>query len=337
MKRQGHRLRWVRRVAPVPALVLLATSTFAVDYLKLMTGKTLAGAVTKYDSSTETVTFVTTDGQTLQLRAQDLDRLSAYKLAKAKLAGGDAAAQLRLGNIARDVELYVYANRHYAKAVEMDPSLAPKVEEERARLRTEAADYCMAQANAARLANDPAEVEKWLTTLVQKLPDTPQAAEASKMLGETYEKNHAAKDDDIEASQPDLLANQLKTGKKYYDDMLASIKKGLTSSGSAAKREYQQAWASGERALAELDKQQKKLQEEMPGVPALFDKYRDLVHQHMIDSQLNLASALTVQSNYQDALEAVQRALSLDPKNQAALAARSRIELASSRGVGWGW
>ena len=43
------------------------------------------------------------------------------------------------------------------------------------------------------------------------------------------------------------------------------------------------------------------------------------------------------QSNYQKALGAVNKALSIDPKSQPALAMRSRVETASSRGIGWGW
>lgn len=329
-----------RTLAPIALLVAgaaWAPPAAASDHLKLTDGTLLVGRATAYDPDARVVTFVTEDGRTLQIAAADLDRLSAYKLAKTRVKEDDAGDQVKLGNFARDVGLYAHSNRHYGTALSLDPSLAAAVEEQRVVLRREAADFCMKNARAELQRGDEREAERWLTTLLQKLPNEPQAAEAEAMLAELYPKNHEPLDDELEQGLGEqLLAGDLKKGKQHYDAMLADIQKGLASSRStsAAKKSFDAAWTSGQRALDELDRVQKKMEDD-PAVAELFDSYRDLVHQHMVDAQIHLASLLTVQTDYQGANEAVGKALSVDPDDREALVARARIEEASSRG--WGW
>jgi hypothetical protein len=57
----------------------------------------------------------------------------------------------------------------------------------------------------------------------------------------------------------------------------------------------------------------------------------------MVDLHLHLASHHTVKSSYKDAMKEANAALALDPKNAQALAARARIEQASSEGLGLDW
>ena len=174
------------RIAPfVSALLLLASTGLATDHLKLKSGKVLVGSATAYDPETNIVTFVTQEAEVLRIKAQDLDTLSAYKLAKAKAEKGNAAHQLAVGHVARDVELFKHAKRHYDSALKLDPSLAEEIEQARARLRAEAASFCMRHAREALAKKDAREAEEWLTTLVEKLPDEPLAAEAALMLAET--------------------------------------------------------------------------------------------------------------------------------------------------------
>lgn len=327
------------RAVSVGLLSLLTWTSPAVgqDRLKLQDGATLVGRATAYDDASEVVTFVTDDGRTLRIAAGDLDPISAYKLAKARTPRNDAAAELRLGGIARAVGLYAHAGRHLGNALKLDPGLAAEVEQERAVLRRAAAEYCMRMAREALQDDDTKTAEEWLTKLVEKLPNEPEAAQAETMLTELYPKNHEPLDDVLEDRLGGLLENELKTGKKHYDEMLAGIQKGLTNTRSerAAKTAFEGAWSSGERALQELEKVKRGTSETEASVREQLVKYRMLTVEHMVAAQLHLASLYTVQTDYKNAQKAVGLALSVDPKNRDALAARARIEEAANRG--WGW
>lgn len=324
----------------LPLLVaLLAATGQAQEHLRIKGGQRLTGKAISYDDKAEIVTFVTTDGVEHKIKAMDLDQRSAYSLAKSRAPKGDAAAQLRLGNFARDIELYRHAIRHYDAAEKGDPSLKAEVETQRARLRKEAAEYCMRLAQDAIQKNDDKEAEKWLTLLVQKLPNEAPSAEAAELLNRYYEKNHKIQDDHLEQKYAEKLAKELKSGKKAYDTMLEEIRKGLanTRSTSAAKKSFEKAWKEGEHALRELDRVQKKAGPEDTKLAELFDGYRVLIKEHMVDSQLHLASAYTTETAYQRALKSVNLALSIDPKNRKVLDTRARIEAAASDNSILGW
>lgn len=304
--------------------------------IKVKSLGTLRGQATAYDNTTKILTFVTDDGRTHQIHADQLDRGSAYRLAKSKADKNDGMDQLKLGNFARDIELYAHAVRHYGYAVKDDPSLEQAVEGELTVLRREAAEYCMRLAEEAMRKGDEKEAEKWLTTMVDKLPNEPMTARASTMLEQLYAKNHAAMDDHLEQGHEELLANELKTGKKYYDSMLQKIQKGLANSSktSSAKRLYEGAFSDGQRALRDIDKAEKKLGRAEVG--ATLDGYREVITEHMVDAQLHIASLYTTRSSFQQALAAVNKALSIDSGNKRALSTRARIENAAATSGWWG-
>ena len=109
------------------AFLVLALPSSAEDTLKVKGMGVLRGEVTAYDEAAQIVTFVTTDGKEQKIPNADLDRLSAYQLAKSKVDPNDPEAELKLGNFARDIELYAHANRHYGKAEKISPELKEKV------------------------------------------------------------------------------------------------------------------------------------------------------------------------------------------------------------------
>ena len=84
-----------------------------------------------------------------------------------------------------------------------------------------------------REMEDKKEAEKWLKKVLQKLPGTRHAEQASKMLDQLYDDVHATRDDHLEESAPELLAKDLKRGKSYYDRMLSHNKKGIVSMANA--------------------------------------------------------------------------------------------------------
>jgi tetratricopeptide (TPR) repeat protein len=318
------------------AAFAFAGAARAEDVLKLKDGSVLRGRAKAYDEATHTVTFVTQDGSERKLPLDGLDRLSAYKIAKSRAPDTDGKGQLRIGNIARDAQLYRYALGHYANARKADPSLAPQIDKEMAVLRREAADYCMSNAKNALASHDSEGAEKWLTTLVQKLPDEAPTAEARTMLEDLYSRTRAAKVEKVESSTPEQIKAELKQGKKYYDSMLDNIRRGLIDKTTSASRRYHEAaWSDGEKAMKELDKTQKKYSD--AEAVQLLDHYRGVVREQMVGSQLALASLLSTSTNYKGAQEAINKALSIDPQNHSALEARARTEMAASNSSVFGW
>ncbi len=322
------------------ALACLAAAAPAQnpERVKLKTGDWLVGQPRSYDPETKVLVFQDEGGSERTVHLDELDPRSAYRTANSVSKRATPSQLVGVGNFARDLGFFAHAARHYDDALKQDPGLRDRVEAERVVLRRVAAEACMDHAREAMEEGDEKEAEKWLTTLVQKLPDEPLAAEASALLDAHYAKVHQAQDDAYEARFEELLTTELATAKKHYDAMLERIQKGLTSSSSSrARGDFERAYKEGEKTLRELDRVQKRLEkaDSAAEVQEAFDGYRGLTVEHMVEAQLHLASQYTTSTSYNRALKEVNKALALDPDNRRALQARARIENAASRG--WRW
>ena len=154
------------------------------------------------------------------------------------------------------------------------------------------------------------------------------------MLDELYAEVHGARDDQLEAAAAELLATDLRRAKQRYDSMLESNKRGLQArSNSQSRRLFESAIGDGERALREIDRVAGRRTD--AASQEALEGYRRLVTDQIIETRLNLASQFMSQTSLNRALSEVNAALALDPRNQAALAMRSRVEVASNRGFGW--
>lgn len=327
-------LRSCRTLITAGLVMLLSFSALGQATLKLKDGRTLTGRATRYDSETQTLYFRVDDGRDLALGMDDLDGRSSYLVNRSIVPREDGAAQLMLANFARDAGLYAHSARHYRYAVRAAPSLEAEVEKQAAIMRRMAADHCMAMAEAAIEAGNRREAERWLTTLLTRLPDEPQAEKAAEMLDVLYELVHGARDDELEAAAPDLVATDLRRGKQLYDSMVSRNKRGLQArSGSQTRNHFNAAIRDGERALREIDRVSGRRTD--AASQEILQGYRQLVVNQIIETRLNLASQFMVQTSFNRAAQQVNAALALDPNNAAALSMRSRVEMASSRGFGW--
>jgi tetratricopeptide (TPR) repeat protein len=324
-------MKTIARILAIALCSLTALAQGGVDHLRLKDGKVLTGRAESYDEVMQLVTFVTADGQKLLLHADDLDSRSAYLIAKSRVQAGNAQHELKMANFARDIGLYAHAARHYRQAVGADPSLAAEVEVQSARNRNLAADWCLSSAKAAVQAGQPAEAEKYLRAMLDRLPDEPQTQEARTMLDELHASNRAARSRPVEEASPDLLTGDLKRGKEAYDRMVALDREALTrsSSSSSAMRSWKSAIDQGERALREIDRVQKGAQD--PGTLELLKRYRQVVQDQIIEIHLNMASSLSTRSSFQQAMSEVNKALAIDSGNAEALAMRARVMDASSQ------
>lgn len=315
-------------------LALLAPA-LAADHVKTKDGQMLKGRATAYDSQRKVLAFKTDDGRQLEFALDQLDQRSVYQVNASLVPKDSAKGQLQLANFARDIGLYAHAARRYGYAEKADPALKPEIDRERAIGRKLAADYCMVNAQAAIAKKDIPGAEHWLTLLVQKLPNEPQAAEATQLLEQHYLKERAARDDALEQEYTGLLESDLKRGKQLYDRMLERTRDGLTAKQSSkAQNLWEGAIDDGEGALKEIDRLVKKYPEDAR-VQAGALKYRRLIQAQMVDCHLHLASAAMIGSSHKEALKQTNAALALDPENREALAQRARIEVAANDGFGF--
>ncbi len=320
--------------AALALLLLLGAPLAATEHVKLKDGTVLKGRATAYDSQKKVLSFRSDDGQERQYTLDQLDQRSVYMVSASVVSKESGRGQLQLANYARDIGLYAHAGRRYEYAEKADPSLAEEVARERALGRKLAAEYCMKNAQEAVAQNKIADAEYWLSLLVQKLPNEPQAEQAAALLEQHYLKERNARDDQLESKHADLLEKDLRKGKELYDRMIERTRDGLTArSESKAAKLFEGALDDGKAVLKEIDRVVKKYPDDVR-IQEGADKYRALTIAQMVDAHLHLASQYTVHSSYQNALAETNAALALDPRNEHALSQRARIEYASSEGLG---
>jgi tetratricopeptide (TPR) repeat protein len=332
-------MRFVERLAAISLCMLIAVQAATAqervpDTIRLKDGSTLKGYATAYDDAHQVLSFHTEDGRDLQLKLAELNTLSVYQVTQSTIPKDNAKAQIQIGNYARDTGLYAHALRHYGYAEKADPSLKDAIEKERAILRQKAADFALDNARTALRKGDASEAKKWLTKIVEQLPNEPQAAEASKMLADLLAREAPEARLPRNTKSPRSLDDDLSKGKSLYEQMVRKTNEGLTSSGGTnATNLWQSALADGDRCLKEIEKLGEKYTDSQSR--ELLSSYRKVIIDQMIELRLHRASVWTTRSSYNKALEEVNQALALDPHNRDVLAARARIEVASSRGFGW--
>ena len=321
------------RTASLALLAALALPAAAQEKIKLKSGKVVTGRATAYDDDQKILSFRTDAGESVQWPLDQLDSRSVYLVYASVIPKENGKGQLQLANFARDAGLYEHAARRYGYAREADPSLAADVEREGAQLRRVAAEACMAKAREARQKGDEKEAQKWLGTILQRLPNEPQAAEAAAMVQEGYAREANARDDALEQKMAGLLEKDLKKGKEHYDKMIERTRDGLTARNDGkAESLWKQALKDGDVVLEEIERLAKKYPDD-PRVQEGAPKYRQLTIEQMVAVHLHLASQYTVKSSFKAAMTEANAALALDPRSGEALAARARIEQASNEGL----
>ncbi len=326
----------MRRAITGLVLCALLAAPAAAATLKLKDGTRVECKVKSYDSATQTLHVTTADGKDQTYTMAQLDGRSVYQVNSSLVPPKDAKAQLLAANFARDAGLYSHAVRRYATALELDPNLKGQVDAEMKTLRRAAAGACMDRARTSIAKGDTNEAEKYLQILVEKLPSEPEADQAAQMLDQYYAQNRATKLAAADQKAAETLQKDVATGKKRYEQMVEKTRKGLQARGSGqAEGLFKGAINDGEAVLAELDAIDKKYDD--PAIRSQASNYREVVNQQMIEVHLHMASALATHSDYQGAQREINEALALDPKNEAALSMRARVEEYSSRGIGWGW
>jgi len=313
------------------ALVLLAAPTVASESIKLKSGKVVRGSATAYDGEKQILHFQIEGGQLMAYPIDQLDARSVYLVYASVIPKENGKGQLQLANLARDASLFEHAARRYGYAEQADPSLKADVERERAKGRGMAADFCLKNAKDAAAKGDTKEAEKWLSILLERLPNEPQATEAAGLIEASYTKTRETKEAKVEAGLTEELQREVKKGKESYQSMVDQTQKGLTArNDSQAENLWKSALKSGDTVLKECDRLLKKYGSDarlQDGVA----KYRQLTTDQLIETNLHLASQAMTQSSLKEATRYCNAALALDPQSGDAKGMRARIEQASNQ------
>jgi tetratricopeptide (TPR) repeat protein len=326
----------MRRLLTSLLVLAVAALPASAAKLNLKDGTTVDCKVQSYDPATKTLHVVLQDGKAAQYRMDELDARSAYLLNASLIPKDDAKAQLMTANFARDAGLYAHAARRYRDAAKLDPSLTATVDAEMTKLRRAAAEFCASNAHVAAAKGDFAEAEKWCKILIEKLPGEPEAAQAKTALDNYYsqnrEKKMAAADEKADAA----LQKDVEKGKARYAQMVDKSKQALQATGTSQSESlFRGAIADGTAVLKQIDDLEKKYDD--PKVKEQAAGYRKVVTDQVMEVHLNIANLQCTKSDYRGAQQEVNAVLAMDPKNQAALSMRERIQDYSSRGLGWGW
>lgn len=317
----------------IATLLALAAPLAASEKIKLRNGKVVEGQATAYDAAKQELHFRLADGEDAVYPLAELDARSVYLVHTSVIAKDNGKGQLQLANFARDAGLFEHAARRYGYAEQADPSLKPEITRERATLRRMAADFCLKNAREAASRNNTKEAEKWLGLLLERLPDEPQAAEASGLLEANYARTRTDEAAKVSGEFRALLEKDLQKGKKAWERMIENTQKGLTvRNDSQAAKLWKSAIQDGETVLAEIGKIEKEYGQD-PRVREGAARYRQLTREQMIEANLHIASQALVKSSLKDAQKHCNAALALDGKNARALAMRARIEEAANEGL----
>ena len=315
-------------------VLALAAAPASAATLKLKGGQTFQCKVLSYDAPKKTLHVRMDDGRETQFTLDQLDARSVYLVNASLVPKDDAKKIFAVANFARDAGLYAHAVRRYGEALKLDPSMKPAVDHEMAILKKEAATFCMENARAAVGKTDYKEAEKWLKILVQKLPDEPEAKQASAMLDNYYAQNRAKDMAAADAKATEAIQKDVANGKKRYEQMVEKSKQGLQAEGSSQSETlFKAAIVDGKAVLKEVDRLEKKYTD--PQLREKLSAYRKIANDQLIEVYMNLANRECVKSDYQGAMNSVEQALAIDPQNETALSMRSKIQEYSSQSGGW--
>ena len=326
----------IKRILTSFALCAAFAGSALAEVLVLADGTRLEGKATAYDSSSETLTWQTTGGQSRSVKLSEMRPSTAYRVLKGQVPRENGDGQLQLANFARDIEYFAHAVRHYEYALKAAPALEGRIQAEVEVLKARAATWGMARAREEIAKGNLGAAEEWLTKIITKVPDTPEATQAKAMLDAYYDKVRADRTAAAEQAHADVLSKGLAGAKKAYDDMLAANKAALKDdkSGSKAVKSWEKAISSGERAAKELERFEK---QNPTGYGELLPTYRKAVDDELVQVHLHLASHWATRNSYNKALSYANKALAIDPSDEQALSLRNRIIDASSRGLRWIW
>lgn len=258
----------------------------------------------------------------------DLAVGSVYELKNARTSKTDGKAQLALAEWALKQQLFQRARENYFKAVEADRELSEQALAGYRQVDVAQRKALLDLAKEAHEKNDVQMEEKVLSHLLTNFPDSPEAAEADKMLDALQMDSDAKSVLDLLDTAARKVAER---ARELFDRAVEANKKGLRNT----RRESQSApqFEAAIRHLKACTKLVKRIEEQYQQDPAVIERVKksyEKINETEVQVLLNLASVYTTRQNFIKAQSYVNQAIIIDPKSKDAMNARARIELAAS-------
>jgi len=321
------------------ALFLLVPPLAAQQVLNTKAGDSFEGTVVSDDG--KTVTFRTAEGMEMKIPYADLDAASVHHLMAARTAKTDGPGQVLVGDQAAAAGLFVAAREAYSLALQADSSLGPAVDGKLASLRVAASNALLAQAKQDMAEKRPDVAAHTLATLMHEFPAEAAAKEGAAMLDTLHASQSAARSQAKAATLSQEVQQALAPTEAKYNEAAKKITKGLqsTKNQSASIDEFNGAIELDKSARQSLKDQQARA----AAIAGLADAMKQL-DQELVDQMVNaytqLANVYNQRTSYNDATNAVNAGLALQPDNSQLLALRDQISsnAAQTGGViGWGY
>lgn len=296
--------------------------------LLMANGRRLVG--TLVSDTGEVIEVRTESGSTVSASYKELDPRSVFRLMKGHTPAEDGEGQLAVARYAGEHGLYAHAKRHYDLALRADPSLKEEIEADLAQVDNAVAAGELARAQEEVKKGNTRRAEEHLARILNEYPDSAASKEASQILGQIA----SAADEERTRSVRDLSAEiqkELGRAKRSYERAVERNRAGLLASDkqSRALNLFKSSYKDGEKARRELGKVRDKHAEDQEFLDATA-KYDQVVVDEMVQAQLNMSSIYLIRRSYNAALGAANTALAIDPKSQAAMNMRARVEVAAS-------
>lgn len=316
------------------ALLLVAAPEFAAaERLRLASGKSISGEVTRLDG--DLVEVQLSGGQTRKVALAELAPRDRYRLLRRLRPAKTGADHFELAEICREAAMLEKAAAHYREALRLDSGLAERVEGRIHELQETAAGEAYRMALVEVKARRLERAQELLRALLERYPRTVAGRWARELLmvvdrGLVAQAEAARQEKELERAKK-LLGKELRR-ERQRDRLRIAIdhaeQLGLEHYRLAlmAEGESKQATAMGHFTTAadSFDQayQASKLLREMiksnrAVVSVLRERQQRLVHSWVVNC-LAAAHLRARQGNWRDAHRWLERALTLEPLNEEA-------------------
>jgi tetratricopeptide (TPR) repeat protein len=311
-------------------LALLFTGLASGQDIPLLdkAGKPIQGKL--LEDHGEYITVTGSDGGTEKIIYLDLHPRTVVALRAKRTPEDNGAEQFRLGEYAMMYDLFDEARKHFHLARKADPSLGERVERELKRADREEPKYLLRCATVARHEKHEGELAANVSHLVHRFPDSPEAAEAEKMLGYVHA-HHKAENalSQMGSGTRKLIANEEKHYRMAVKDQEQALRlfRKMTQSIHLYERAlgHLKRCEMDVRRLRQEQKQNADFQSEVEG-------FQQGIKSLAIQIYINVSNIYLGRGSYVQAQRWAHKGFLVDEKNPKILSQLNRIRMFEAMG-----
>jgi tetratricopeptide (TPR) repeat protein len=333
----------MKAAATVLTLLVVASLAGAQSEVWLANGAVMQGNVIEDDGEKVKVELIAEGGTgaTAIYRYDQLAPRTIYRLRFNKSSRDDVKGQIELAGYALDNGLFPNARLSYDLAKKANETKKAGMDADLAKLYERAPAAVLTWARKEIDAGKSLEAHRYLTRLVELFPDRDEAGEAAKMLEEIAPKCASCRQESVNTkaggeskTAQEAAAQAIKQYHKAHETVrkaMAEYKKPVqvTRMLKTAIDEFKEAQTLLDRAM--------KKEGAGSDLAAHYAAWTEKVRNDIVQTHVSIANSYFSRQSNKEALDAVNEALLIDPKDSEALETRSRIQLAMSESGRWRW